>query len=507
MSEPTGSTAHRVIKNTGFLYAKMGITMFISLYTTRLILNSLGASDFGIFNIVGGAIAMLGFLNAAMAGATQRFMSYSEGEGNKEKQKSIFNISVILHIIIALLMAVVLVIAGYFFFHGILNIAPERIYAAKVVYASLIISTVFTVMTVPYDAVLNAHENMLYYSIVGIIESLLKLAVALLVVAYVGDKLVLYGILMALIPLITITIMRIYCHRKYEECIIQPRRYYNKELIKEMTRFAGWSFLGSSSSMASQYGQGLVINYFFGTKINAAQGIANQISGQLGVFSAVLMKALNPIITKNEGASNNLALKEVVFTGSKSIFYLRLIIYVPFFILMDKIFGIWLTNVPAYAVHFGRLLLIRDLVEHPLSPFNTAINAVGKIKTIQILSSIIYLLPVIISTILFMNGFGPEYIYYVFIFSMSLNASISIYFFIKHCNSQLKEISKNVLLPMLIVSSNTTISYITIWVFSKNIYICTIACFFVMIFSIWKWGLIETEKNYLYGVIRKKRSI
>ena len=178
------STANRVVKNTGFLYAKMGITMFISLYTTRLILNSLGAADFGIFNIVGGAIAMLGFLNAAMAGATQRFMSYSEGEGNKKKQKSIFNISILLHFFIALAAGIALLIAGYFFFNGILNIPADRIFAAKVVYGSLIVSTMFTVMSVPYDAVLNAHENMKYYAIIGIIESLLKLSVALIVVYY-----------------------------------------------------------------------------------------------------------------------------------------------------------------------------------------------------------------------------------------------------------------------------------------------------------------------------------
>lgn len=137
------STANRVIKNTGYLYAKMGITMFVSLYTTRLILNSLGASDFGIFNIVGGAIAMLGFLNAAMASATQRFMSYSEGEGDKEKQKSIFNVSLILHLGISLVVGIALFIAGYFFFNGILNIPADRIFAAKVVYGSLILRVIF----------------------------------------------------------------------------------------------------------------------------------------------------------------------------------------------------------------------------------------------------------------------------------------------------------------------------------------------------------------------------
>ena len=183
-------TANRVIKNTGYLYAKMAITMFVSLYTTRLILNSLGASDFGIYNIVGGAIAMLGFLNAAMAGATQRFMSFAEGEGKREKQKYIFNISIILHLLISLVVILVLIIAGFVFFNGILNIPADRIGAARVVYFSLIASTVLTVMNVPYDAVMNAHENMRYYAIVGILESFLKLAVAFVCVYAIGDKLI-----------------------------------------------------------------------------------------------------------------------------------------------------------------------------------------------------------------------------------------------------------------------------------------------------------------------------
>lgn len=228
------STVNRVIKNTGFLYAKMGITMFISLYTTRLILNSLGASDFGIFNIVGGAIAMLGFLNAAMSSATQRFMSYSEGEGNKKKQKSIFNVSYILHLGISLIAGITLLIAGYFFFNGILNIPQDRIFAAKIVYGSLIISTMFTIMTVPYDATMNAHENMKYYAIVGVLESLLKLIVAFICIYTTFDKLIIYGILMSCIPLITLSIMRIYCHKHYEECIISPRKYWERGLTKEM---------------------------------------------------------------------------------------------------------------------------------------------------------------------------------------------------------------------------------------------------------------------------------
>ena len=172
------STTSRVVKNTGFLYVKMGVTIFVSLYTLRILLASLGAADYGIFTIVGGAIAMLGFLNSTMANATQRFMSYAEGEGDLEKKKQIFNVSMILHIFIALLTCVLLLIVFYPLFNGVLNIQPERVYAAKIVYFCLIFSTLLTIVNAPYDAVMNAHENMLYYSIIGIFESILKLMIA-----------------------------------------------------------------------------------------------------------------------------------------------------------------------------------------------------------------------------------------------------------------------------------------------------------------------------------------
>lgn len=338
------SVANRVIKNTGFLYAKMGITMFISLYTTRLILNSLGASDFGIFNIVGGAIAMLGFLNAAMASATQRFMSYSEGEGDKEKQKSIFNVSFILHLGISFVVGIALLIAGYFFFNGILNIPPDRVFAAKIVYGSLIVSTMFTVMTVPYDAAMNAHENMKYYAIVGIFESLLKLAVAFACVYTSSDKLIVYGSLMACVPLITLSIMRIYCHRHYEECIIAPRKYWQKDLMKKMTSFAGWNFFSSSVTMISGYGQGIILNNFFGTVLNAAQGIALQINGQLQVLSSNMLKAVNPILGKSVGAHNTELLIKSTILGAKYAAALYSLVAIPLFIKAPYILEIWLKN-------------------------------------------------------------------------------------------------------------------------------------------------------------------
>lgn len=501
------STANRVIKNTGFLYAKMGITMFISLYTTRLILNSLGASDFGIFNIVGGAISMLGFLNAAMASATQRFMSYSEGEGNKEKQKSIFNVSFILHLIISLIVGVVLLIAGYFFFNGILNIPEDRIFAAKVVYGSLIVSTMFTVMTVPYDAAMNAHENMKYYAIVGVLESLLKLSVAFACVYTNHDKLIVYGALMACIPLITLTIMRIYCHRKYEECIIAPKIYWNKGLMKEMTSFAGWSFLNSTISILTMQGIAIVLNSFFGVIANAAQGIANQLSGQIMVFSNTMLKALNPVIVKNEGAKERQKMIYAALSGSKFSFLMMCFFSVPFCIEMPFILKFWLKNPPEYAVLFCRLVLIRLSITQLTVTFGTAIGATGKIKNNTIITSMIMMSIIPLSVLFYILG-APVYTIYVLLIAMVILIFFTnLYFGKKLLGLQILLYIKHVLIPCISICLIMIVLGLLPTYFYEESFlrlICvTVICVLSFFFLFYFIGLNDIEKNAIISIRNK----
>lgn len=502
------STANRVIKNTGYLYAKMGITMFVSLYTTRLILNSLGASDFGIFNIVGGAIAMLGFLNAAMASATQRFMSYAEGEGIKSKQKSIFNVSFVLHILISLLVGIALLIAGYFFFNGILNIPPDRIFAAQVVYGSLIVSTMFTVMTVPYDAVMNAHENMLYYAIVGIIESLLKLAVAFACVYTTSDKLIVYGVLMACIPLITLTIMRVYCHKHYEECVIAPKRYFNKGLMKEMTSFAGWNFLGSASSMIGNYGNGIVLNHFFGALLNAAQGIANQINGQLLVFTNNMLKALNPVITKTEGAGERDKMLHISATGCKFSFYMLALFAIPAIIEMPYILKLWLKQVPEWAVVFTQFQLIRTLIELTTSTLGTSIAAEGKIAKLNIYTSCLNILPILLIYFIFKAGGSPIWMYIINIAIFGvLIAWTKVYFMKYNCNMSYTFFWENVLKPCSMVSLVCILSAILPRLMLQESFVRLIITLCISTISlgiaVFSVGTTQTEKIFIKNTIYK----
>jgi O-antigen/teichoic acid export membrane protein len=445
------SSSNRVIKNTGILYMKMGITIFISLYTTRLILDSLGIIDFGIFNVVGGAITMLTFLNAAMASATQRFMSYAEGEGKIDKQKSIFNVSLILHFAIAFIVGIVLEIAGLFFFNGVLSIAESRLYAAQTIYQFMIVSTMFTIMTVPYDAVLNAHENMLYYAIVGIVESILKLVVAFIIVYILSDKLIVYGLLMACISLVVMISMRVYCHRKYNECVIAPKQYFDRGLFKEMTSFAGWSFIVSATSMVGNYGLGILLNHFFGAVLNAAAAVAAQLNGQLLGFSSTMMKALNPAIVKTEGGGKRQNMLKMSLMGCKFSFFLFAFFAIPFLLETPYVLNVWLKNVPEWTVLFCRFAILRTLIEQLTLPLNTAIAAQGNIRRVSTIKSMLNLIPLPLIYLSFSFG-GQPYMMYVIsiIFWSFIEGYLTIYFTLKNCNLNLSDYLNSVLYKCLI---------------------------------------------------------
>ena len=405
------STTSRVVKNTGFLYVKMAVTMIVLLYTLRLLLASLGAADYGLFTIIGGAIAMLGFLNSTMAFATQRFMSYAEGEGNLEEKKKIFNISLVLHVFISIFTCLLLVVVSVPLFNGILNIQSDRVYAAKIVYCCLIFSTMLTIINAPYDAVLNAHENMFYYSIIGIFDSLLRLLIAFYCVYTLYDKLIVYGLLMALVPLITLTIMKIYCHRHYEECVIAPRRYWDSVLVKRIATFSGWNFLTAVSSLFTVQGMGLVLNHFYGTILNAAHGIAQQMNSQLLQFSANMMKALTPVIVKNAGAGKYDVMNMATIAGCKFSTYNMLLFAIPLMIEMPYVLQFLFVSVPDWTILFCRLQIVVGLIFQMADSASSAIYAQGNIKWYAIYKSLMNLLPLIIAYISFALGGAPYWLY------------------------------------------------------------------------------------------------
>ncbi|MEJ7560449.1 MAG: hypothetical protein WKF66_19225 [Pedobacter sp.] len=504
------SSANRIVKNTGILYAKMGLTVFISLYTTRLILVSLGVNDFGIFNLVGGAIAMLTFLNSAMAAATQRFMSFSQGAQDFDKQRSIFNVSIILHLSIALIIVIILEVVGYFLFHGVFKIPPDRIDSAKLVFQFMVFSTAFTIISVPYDAVINAHENMLLYSVLGVLETLMKMGIAVYLLSSPFDKLVTYGFLVALLSVVLLIIRRIYCHRKYEECKIDIRKYFSRTIFTELTGFASWSLLGASTSMIANYGQGIMMNFFFGPIVNTAQGIAGQVSGQLGVFAVTMQKALNPVIDKSEGAGDRSGMLRASLMGSKVSFFLLMLFYIPVLIEMPFIFNLWLKQVPEYTIVFCRLLLIRNLVEQLFINLGAAIAAVGNIRRFQIYNSVLNFAPLVLSFIFFKMGFPPSTLYLVFIV-YSICSSIMLTYFAKvNCGLSVKDYLTNVVLRSLgVLLISLILSFCPILFFGPGalrLFIVIAISGLAFLILIWTIGFSSSEKIGIINVFHSLTS-
>lgn len=507
--------ARRVAVNTGILYARMAITIFITLYVTRLILDALGAEDFGIFNLIAGAIAMLTFLNSAMAGASQRFMSYAQGEGKLKKQIYIFNVSIVLHLIIAILVVLLIEGAGYFLFKNVLSIPPERMHSAKLIYQFMLVSTFFTVVSVPYDAVINAHENMLFVAILGIIDAFLKLAIALFVTYTSFDKLISYGLLMASVSILLFILRQIYCHRKYEEVQIKLKKYFRLPLFFEMTSFAGWALLCSTASIVTMQGISIVLNSFFGVLVNAAQGIANQVTALLMAFSNTMLQALNPVIVKSEGGNNRELMLKACLTGNKVSYFLLAFFAIPTIIEMPFILGIWLKEVPEFAIIFCRLSLIKTLIDQPTATFYTAISATGIVKPNSIVDSIIWSLLLPVSYLVFKTGASPEAIYITLIF-MTIALSISKIYFVKRLvNLSVLRVFKEVILPCGVLSIFSIIlALIPYLLINAGIYRFALVLFVhsisFLLFA-YLFGLNGVEKNQLriivLGLLQKVRTI
>ena len=451
---------------------------------------------------------MLIFLNAAMTQASQRFMSYAHGKGDDTTQKSIFNISFVLHLAIGLLAVMLLEIIGPFLFDSTLKIDPNRIDAAKTIYQFMIVSTFFTIISVPYDAVINAHENMLFVALLGIIESFLKLGIAFYVTQVLADKLITFGFLMALLSVIVMIIKYLYTSKKYEEAQINIRKHFNKTLFKEMSSFTGYTLLGQSTSIISFYGQGFVLNIFFGTIVNAAQGIASQVSGQLGAFAGTMLKALNPLITKSEGAGNRQLMINASFTGSKISFFLLIFFYIPVILEMQTIFKYWLIEIPEYTIIFCKILLFRNLIEQLYLTLYSSISSVGNIRHFQIYNAILNLFPLPITYMLFSWGFPPTTLYVIFLIYSLFQGAIYLYFAKRECGISIKSYFDDVVVkavvPSLIILLIVLVPYNFIEVEPYRLLFVVVVNTFAFLLTIWFVGLSKIEKDFLLQIVKRK---
>lgn len=500
------NVVNRVIFNTVVLYAKMLITIGISLYSTRLVLNSLGVLDFGIFNLIAGIIAMLSFLNTAMTVSTQRYLSYNQGAKSVEMQKKVFTNSWILHIIIGLIVFFLLEIACPFLFNGFLNIPEERIGIAKTVYLYMSIAVFFTILAVPFTASLNAHENMLWIAIVNIFETILKLAIALSLMYFIQkQRLAIYGLLMAVLHFVTFLLYAGFCLKKYEECNIKNYRI-DKPLIRELSIFAGWSLFGALCGVVRTQGLAILLNIFYGTVINAAYGIANQISGHMKFFSATLLRVLNPQIMKSEGMKNRQRMLRLSMMASKFGFFLLAFIAIPCIFEMPILLKIWLKNVPENTVIFSSLILVAMMTNQLTIGLQSAIQATGNIKIYQSVVGSILLFNLPVAYILLKTGLSAYTALISFICIEFIACMSRLFFLKKLVGLSIREYSEKVFLKEIIP---IVMSILTCWLITHY---CTFEFRFlltgavsVLVFAIFIYiaGLCDDEKLLISNFLRK----
>jgi O-antigen/teichoic acid export membrane protein len=505
MKQPTPA-AQRVVFNTGILYAKMLITMGISLYSVRLVLEVLGASDYGIFNLIAGVIAMLSFLNTAMTVSTQRYLSYHQGTGDFDMQKKIFINSWVLHILIGLIVIVLLVAFSPLFFDGFLNIPADRISSAKVVYYFMTVSVFFTIIAVPFTASLNAHENMLWIAIVMIIESVLKLLIALSL-GYFGqtERLIVYGLLMAGITIVSFALYALFCLKWYNECSVKIYKI-DKPLIKELSGFVGWNLFGTFAAVGRNQGLAILLNVFFGAIVNAAYGIANQVASQVQFFSGTMLRALNPQIMKSEGMNDRPRMLRLSMTASKFGFFLVAIFAIPCIFEMPTILKLWLKNVPENTVVFCDLILIGTLFAQLTIGLQTAFQTVGKIKKYQIVVGGLIILNVPIGYLLLKFNL-PPYIVFVSYVVLEIIASVIRLFLLKKiAGLSIMEYMNKVCFKIIIpVVLSVILCYCIVCFVELNFRFLLTIFVSVMFFCIemYIFGLCRDEKQIINSMVRK----
>ena len=396
----------RIARNTMLLYIRMLIMMIVSLYTSRVVLEALGVTDYGIYNVVGGIVSMLGFLNSSMSNAVQRFLSFEMGKGTDGRVSHIFNIALLAHSFIAIVVFVILEIVGTWYLNNHLVVPHERMEAANWVLQCTIVTTFFSIMQVPYNGIIIAKEDMGIYAYISVFEAFMRLTTVYLLLMGSFDRLKLYAVLMMAVTLVVLLINRVYCIKKYRETHFRFVR--DKLLLKDMTTFALWNMIGEIAWVMTGQGVNIILNLFFGPSINAARGLAEQVNAAVMRFINNFQVALNPQITKSYSSGDIEDMKKLLYMGTKISYFVLFFLAFPIIIEMDFILGLWLHDIPPHTTLFCQLILVSSLTACVSNLLAQVARAYGKIRKYQMIVSLFLMLNFPLSYIILLLGATAE---------------------------------------------------------------------------------------------------
>ncbi len=396
----------RIVKNTLMLYIRMLFSMAIGLYTSRVILSTLGIDDYGIYNVVGSIVAMFSVLSRSLSSAISRFITFELGKGDYEKLNKIFSSAVTIQIGLAVIIIIIAEGAGVWFVNTKMVIPDDRLTAANWVFHISLLSFGVNLISVPYNACIIAHEKMSAFARVSILEVMCKLLIACLITISPIDRLIFYAILNIIVALIIRSIYAAYCKRHFEEC--SYHFIWDRDLLRQMFGYAGWNFIGSSSAGLRDEGGNVIINLFAGPTVNAARGIASQVNYAIQGFAVNFMMALNPQITKSYASGNREYMMTLIYQGARLSFYMLLLLSLPILINTHYILTLWLKEVPEHIVLFVQLSLVFAMEESISAPLITANNATGRIRNYQLVVGGLQMLNLPVSYLALRLGAIPE---------------------------------------------------------------------------------------------------
>lgn len=501
------NNSRQLVKNTFSLYVRMLFSMFIGFFTSRILMNQLGIVDFGIYNVIGGVLVILSFLNTTLTLSTQRFLIFSIENNNNNEANKVFNTSLTIHGAFAFIIFIVAETIGLWFLNTQMNIPNDRLFTANIVYQVTVISSMINICQVPFVSAIIAHEKISQYATIGIIDVILRFSVALGLVYVTSDKLKVYSFLILVVAIINFLIYSTYSKRHFRETTFKINK--EKRLYQKMLSFSGWNVFSAISIAANGQIVNVLLNIFFGPVVNAARGISMQASGAVSGFVGNFQITVNPQIIKLYATKEFEKFHILIKQSAKFSFFLLLIFALPVTIKIDGILKIWLVQVPEYAPIFCQIILITSLINTFSLPLATAANATGNIKKFQLSTGCVELMNIPASYILLLSGFPA---YSVFLVSASITI-ITLIIRLIILRSLINLNIRDFVLKVILRSFATAIitGIIAFWInqlLQSNTLLITIIfvllCIITSVLVVFGLGLNRNERQFIRSMIYSK---
>lgn len=501
-----GQNNKRIAKNTILLYVRMFFIMAVTLFTSRVVLSTLGVVDFGIYNVVGGVVTMMGLLNGAMSVSTQRYLTFELGRKDAVRLKQVFSVCLTIFLLLSAIIILLAETIGLWFLNNKMVIPQNRMEAANWVYQFSILSAVTSLVTNPYNATIIAHERMNIYAYVGILEVVLKLGIVYILLVISADRLVSYGLLILFSQIVVTAIYIIYCLRHFVET--QYKFYWERKLVTELVCYSGWNLFGSISGLVKGQGLNILLNMFFNPAVNAARGIAYQINSAITQFFTNFYTAVRPQITKYYASGEIDEMVKLVFRSSKFSFCLIMLISMPVILEAPYIVNLWLGQLPEYVVEFTRLIVVISAVDSMASPLMTTAHATGKIKLYQSSVGTVIMLNIPISYLLLKLGGSPMTVFYVSLCISVFCLFLRLWIVKRLVNFPVKKYINEVFAKCVLICIISVIVPLIAHIFLErtfmNVVIVCSLCVFSSVVTIYVIGLDDHEKELIHKVINKK---